>query len=272
MSSCIWEQPGTLAAKFWNDGKADFPIYDMHGHMGTHNAIYFKRCEAEDMAKHLRRIGVKHLCFSHHGSLWGSMRNADVVEICRRFPDLYRMYVGIVPQFQDNIKEDLALFDKWAPYAIGLKFLADYHRTVLTDKKYEYALKFADERGLPALFHTWGGSGCNGGKVMLELVHRYPHIKIFIAHSLFGEWDAAVQCVKEGNGNVRLELTAIPGERNLIEMLCERVGSENLLFGTDMPWFDEYQAVGGVLSANISEEDMRNILYKNAVKLMGENW
>jgi predicted TIM-barrel fold metal-dependent hydrolase len=37
-----------------------------------------------------------------------------------------------------------------------------------------------------------------------------------------------------------------------------------------MPWFDEYQAVGGVLCAQISEEDKLNILYRNAEKLLAE--
>ena len=66
-------------------------------------------------------------------------------------------------------------------------------------------------------------------------------------------------------------MTAIPGDHGIIEMLCEKVGSEKLLFGTDMPWFDYHQAIGGVVSADISEEDMHNILHCNAEKLFGKN-
>jgi len=272
MITSIWEQQGTLANQFWTKGKADIPIYDMHGHMGSHGAIYFKRCEPADMAQHLRRIGVKHLVFSHHHALWGSLRNEAVADICRQYPDLYRMYVGIVPQCQDHIREDLERFDSWAPYAIGLKCLADYHRIPLTDKRYQPAFEFANARKLPVLCHTWGHSAFNGGKVMMEIIKRYPDIRFFIGHSLYGEWDMAERCVKESTGNVYLELTAIPGERNHLEDLVRRVGSERLLFGTDMPWFDEYQAVGGVVSAHISEDDKRNILYRNAERILGENW
>ena len=80
------------------------------------------------------------------------------------------------------------------------------------------------------------------------------------------------RCVKESAGNVWLELTAVPGERGRIEDLVRRVGSKRILYGTDLPWFDEYQAVGGVVSADITEDDMRNILYRNAESILGKDW
>ena len=47
-----------------------------------------------------------------------------------------------------------------------------------------------------------------------------------------------------------------------------RCRSDRIVYGTDMLWFDEYQAVGEVLSAKISEDDMRNILCRNAQKIL----
>ena len=270
MNCSIWEKPGSIAEAFWKNGRADFPIYDMHGHMGSHYAIYFKRCDAPEMAAHLRRIGVRRLVFSHHHVLWGDLRNAAAVEIARQYPDLFRVYVAINPHRQDYIREDLAQFDKWAPFAVGLKFLASYHGVKITDKRYEYALSFANERGLLTLHHTWGGEICCGGEVMLEVAQKYPHAIFLMGHSIHGDWEYARRVVTETSGNTYLELTAIPGENGIIEQLVEAVGSDRILFGTDMPWFDEYQAVGGVLSAKISEDDMRNILYRNAQKLLGE--
>lgn len=272
MTTSFWEKEGTLAKQVWDTGRLDCPIYDMHGHMGASVGIYFHRCQADTMAAHLRRIGVTHLVFSHSNALRGIMPNADAVDICRQYPDLYRIYVSIIPQNAETIKADLAQFDKWAPYAVGLKCLSDYHKVPLNDKRYDYALSFANERGLPVLCHTWGRSPFDGGKVVLEVVKRYPNVRFFLGHCIYGEWDMAERCVKESAGNVYLELTAIPGERDTIEDLVQRVGSERLLFGTDMPWFDEYQAVGGLLAAHITEDDKRNILYRNAERILGKNW
>ena len=122
------------------------------------------------------------------------------------------------------------------------------------------------------MIHTWGNIPENNGKVLLEAVQKYSRLKFFLAHCIYGEWDYAERCVKESNGNVWLELTAIPGVRGLVENLVNRVGSKRLLFGTDMPWFDEYQAVGGILSARITDEDRHNILYRNAENILGKHF
>jgi predicted TIM-barrel fold metal-dependent hydrolase len=107
---------------------------------------------------------------------------------------------------------------------------------------------------------------------MLEVAQKYPNAKFFLGHSLYGNWEYAERLVKETNNNVWLELTAIPGERKNIEMLVEKVGSERILFGTDLPWFDEFQGIGGVLSADISDDDKRNILCRNAETILGKDW
>ena len=267
----IWQEE-TLARQFWREGKAPCPIYDMHGHVGNNASMYHARCQAPDMVKHMRRIGVTRLVFSHMDALAGVMRNAEVVEICKRFPDILRMYVAVNPRHPEYIKEDLARFGEFRPYAVGLKLLPYYHKVPVNAKPYEYALKFADEHALPVLIHTWGTVPENNGEAVLDVVRKYSRPRFFLAHCIYGEWDYAERCVKESHGNVWLELTAVPGMRGLVEMLTRRVGSERLLFGTDMPWFDEYQAAGGILAARISEDDRRNILYRNAEMILGKNF
>ena len=273
MKTSFWEEKGTLANRFWESGTVeDCPVYDMHGHMGPHYGIYFKRCQPADVVAHLKRCGVRRLVFSHHDVLFGSRRNADVVEMCKAFPEHLRMYVGINPHYPERIREDLADFEKWRPWAFGLKFLCDYHHVPANASEFRYALDFANERGLPILNHTWGGSPCDGGPIMLEIAQKYPNVKFFMGHSIYGDKEYSRRVVTETPGNVWLELTAIPGDLGHIERLVRDVGSERILYGTDMPWFDEFQGIGGVLSAEISDEDKRNILYRNIENLFGRDW
>ena len=72
--------------------------------------------------------------------------------------------------------------------------------------------------------------------------------------------------------NAYFELTSIPGQYGVIEEMVRTIGSNRIIFGTDMPWFDEFQHIGGVLAADISDEDKENILYKNIENLLGKDW
>ena len=107
---------------------------------------------------------------------------------------------------------------------------------------------------------------------MLDTAQKYPNAKFFMAHAIYNEVEYEKRLITETDGNVWLELTAVPGNFEHVERLVQSVGSEKLLFGTDMPWFDEYQAAGGILSADITENDMRNILYRNVENIFGTNW
>ena len=47
-------------------------------------------------------------------------------------------------------------------------------------------------------------------------------------------------------------------------------GSEKIVFGTDLPWFSTFYYVGAILEADITDEDRRNIFYRNGRRLLGE--
>ena len=265
---CVWDDG--LAGEFWRNGRLPFTVYDVHGHMGYHPAIYMSHAKPETMVRHLRRAGAK-LIFTHHDALmdW-SFRNAQCVEIARRFPDDLRIYMAVNPNCQSNINEDLALYDSWAPYVCGLKFLADYHQVPVTDPRYEKAVAFAEERRLPILFHTWGGSPNDGADVLLELTKRHPGAVYLFGHSFYGDWKGVEKVRAESPATCYFELTSIPGQAGHIERLVSIVGADRLLFGTDLPWFDEFQGIGGILSADIPDAAKKAILHDNARKVFGE--
>ncbi len=269
MTKPIWEDENTLAGIFWRDGKLPFPVYDMHAHMGAHYANYFKRCEAPEIMKHAQSAGVRRVILSHHEALWGNMRNQQVYDIVHRYPQILRMYVALQPHRQENLREDVKNFEKWRDFAVGFKMLASYHEVAVTDSRYEYALKYADEHALPVLNHTWAGNNYCSAPQMREVIERYPNAKFILGHCIYPDWENAIAIVRD-HANAYLDLTGIPGERGVIEKLVAGVGSERIFFGTDLPWFDEFQAIGGVLASGISDTDKRNILCDNARRFLNE--
>ncbi len=258
-----------LAREFWQYGKStSCPIYDMHGHMGPWTAIYFPRGEAADMIGTMDECGVRLLVFSHHLALRApNVGNAPSVEAVRRYPDRLRAYCLVNPNYPEHLEADLATFEAHRDVYVGFKFLSDYHAIALTDDRCRPAWEYANERELLVLAHTWGGSPYDGPAVVRRVAERYPRVKLLLGHSCHGEWDEAVRLARDFP-NVYLELTALFDDRGVLEKFVREAGSERMLFGTDLPWFDPHHAIGALLSADIDDEDRHNICHRNAEKLL----
>jgi predicted TIM-barrel fold metal-dependent hydrolase len=258
-----------LAREFWEFGKSEScPIYDLHGHMGVWHSIYFPRPDAADMVRTMDECGVRLLVFSHHMALFApEIANRASIDAVRRFPDRLRAYCAVNPNYPEQLAADLDTFEAHRDVYVGFKFLSDYHRIPLTDSRYQPAWEYANARELLVLAHTWGNSPYNGQAIVRQVAERYPRVKFLLGHSCHGEWDAAVQLARDFP-NIYLELTALFDDRGPIEKFVAEVGSERLLFGTDLPWFDPHQAVGALLSAEISDEDRHNTCHRNAEKLL----
>ena len=264
-----------LAHDFWEWGLSpDCPIYDMHGHMGVWHSIYFPRADAADMIRTMDECGVRMLVFAHHMALFApDVGNTLGIEAVRRYPDRLRAYCAVNPNYPERLETDLAalrgeLGDSLiGDVYVGFKFLSDYHGVPLSDERYRPAWQYANDHELLVLAHTWGGSPFDGAGVVREMAQAYPRAKFLLGHSCHGEWDAAVKLAHDFP-NIYLELTAVFNDRGVLEKFVHEAGSDRLLFGTDLPWFDPHHAVGSLLSAHITDEDRHNICHRNAEKLL----
>jgi hypothetical protein len=258
-----------LAREFWEMGKsASCQIYDMHGHMGAWHSIYFPRGETGQMIGTMDECGVKHLVFSHHAALLApEVGNQASLQAVRRFPDRLKAYCVINPNYPEQAAADIDSFEANRDAFVGFKFLSDYHRIAITDERYAPALEYADRHRLLVLMHTWGGSQYNGSTHVLRLAERYTRVNFLLGHSCHGDWDAVVQLTRDFP-NLYLELTAIFDDRGVLEKFAAEAGSERMLFGTDLPWFDPHQAVGALFSAHLSDDEIHNICHRNAEKLL----
>lgn len=259
----------TLREAFFRDGKVDdCPVYDLHGHMGPLCGACLPRSSPEAMLGSMDRAGVKMIVFCHHATLGvpdvGNRVNVDVV---RRFPDRFRAYCGVNPNYPDDVKRDVERFDEFRDVFVGFKFLADYHQIPITDPRCAPAWEFANVNRLLVLSHTWGGSRFDGPDCVREVAGAYPDATILMGHSCHAEWEKAIGLVNEFS-NVYLELTAVLDDRGVLEMFVREAGSDRIVFGTDTPWFNHHHYIGAVLAAEIDDEARRDILYRNAERLL----
>ena len=259
-----------LAEAFWRKGRLDdCPVYDMHGHMGPWPAIYFPRAEPEEMLHSMDTAGVRMLLFSSHEALFSAATGNDyTASVARRWPDRFRGMMVVNGNYMDIVERDIERFDAMRDAFVGLKFLAAYHQVALDDPRYDDVWRFANERKLIVTCHTWGHRGdFNGPEQVETIASRFPEVRLMMAHSLLGDWDAAVHMATD-YPHVYCDLTAVFECRGSLELFVERGCSERMVFGTDLPWFSPLHGIGCVLSAHISDDDRRNILHRNAERLL----
>jgi len=260
-----------LAEAFWRDGRSDdCEVIDMHGHMGPWRGIYFPRADADAMVRTMDGAGVRLLAFCHHAALFcPDVGNAANVQAVRRHPGRLRAYMAINPHYPNAVAADLAGFDALRDVYVGLKIHAAYHGLAWDAPAYEPAWRFADERGLIVLAHTWSGSSVDGSDQVRRAAEAYPNVRLLLGHSLHGAWDDAIAIAREFP-NVHLELTAVLDDRGVMEKFVAAGLGRKLLFGTDLPWFDPHHGIGAVLSAEITDDDRHDILHRNAERLLAE--
>jgi uncharacterized protein len=265
-----WASRTSLGQQYWEKGKADLPVIDAHAHMGSWKGIFFPAADAPQMIQNMDRAGVRWVIFSHHAALSSpDVMNSASLAAVRAHPSRLRAYCVFHPAYPEIAAAELAAYDAHLDAYVGLKLHGDMHGVPYNDPRYAPAWEFADRRELPVLVHSWGGSPQNGTPVMREIAGRYPRVKLILGHSLHNHWGEAIAMAREFP-RVYLDLCAVLDERTgVLERFVSEADPSRILFGTDLPWFDEHYYIAGVIAADIPEDAMRGILSLNAQKLFG---
>jgi hypothetical protein len=237
--------------------------------MGQFCSIYFPFETPEAMVKRMDRAGVRLLVFSHHGALLSpDLGNTPTLEAVRRFPDRLRGYCVVNPNYPDLLRAEVDAYPRNEDAFVGFKLHGSMHTVALTDPGYEPAFDYANQRELPVLMHTWGGSRYDGEEQVAQVAERYPRVRFLLGHSLHNDWDAAIRLARRFD-NVILELCAVLDERSgVLERFVQEADPNRIVFGTDLPWFSYHYYIGAVLGSDISDEHREAIFFRNALRLI----
>ena len=257
-----------IAAEFMAAGRSkSCPVIDMHGHYGYFHGIYFPKPCADGMLETMDRCGVTCIVCSSHSSLVDMERgNREMAEVVSQHPGRFYAYRTINPNYPKTAAKEIARFPE-DPGFVGFKFHPSSHSYPVTGASYVPALEYANEHRLLVLSHCWGQSDTDGPKLFSKVVGKYPSATFLLGHSGYGEWEAAFAVARK-SPNTYLELTAATRVSGIIARMVAEVGSEKVVFGTDLPWFDPHYGIGSVCFSRIADEDRRNILYRNAERLL----
>lgn len=139
----------------------------------------------------------------------------------------------------------------------------------------------AKERKVPVMFHTNEPIGHKyPGKTHMtirgihELVKAYRMNKIILAH-----WGGGIffyqilrKEVREYYENVWFDTAASPYiyTSKIYKIAMEIIGSHRIIFGSDFPLISPSRYIKEIKDAGISGKDLEDILYKNAMQLLGK--
>ena len=240
---------------------------DTHTHMDDIYEASTPIHSIDDCVALMDRENISSIWCAPHPDLFSAAGvNEKIEEYMSKYPQRVKGYFGYNPNYYEEYLAKTENVLKLPGY-IGFKFLPVYHNVSLADPRYEPALELADKHNLIVLSHTWGNTACSPREVE-GILKKYKNLQFILGHSSPNELDAAIALVKKYD-NAYLDLCDIHRHSGIIDKMVDNVGSERVLFGTDLPWYDPNYCIGSVLCAKISDDEKENIFHKNAERMLG---
>ena len=154
----------------------------------------------------------------------------------------------------------------------GVKMHPDFQKFQIDDEKCYKIYELCQSKGLPVLLHTGDNRyDYSNPQRMKKVLEDFPKLTVIGAH--FGGWscwkEAAEALSKYKNFYVDCSSSfdwLSVDER--IE-LVRAYGADHVLFATDFPMWNHETEYARFMEMNLTDEENRLILYKNATKLFG---
>lgn len=156
----------------------------------------------------------------------------------------------------------------------GIKLHPDYQEVFFNDIRYKRIVSYASELDFTIVVHAGVDIG------LPHVVHCTPQMsaevlaevqppKLVLAH--FGGydlWDEVADLL--AGQKVYLDTSYTLGkiaDEQFLRILKQH-GSERILFATDSPWMGQKESIAYLKGLPLSEEELKNIFYRNAQKLL----
>lgn len=256
--------------------KKGIRIFDSHFHVGKY-ASSFVNTEYESSAiKISENMGVKKVFAIHTAFLIDlDFGLKESLKFLKKYPDFAIGALVYNPNYIDKSINIIESYYGTNGFA-GIKMHPEDHNCPINDERYSRLWKIAEEKNIPVLSHTWNPNVPNKRQknadalLFEEIINEHPKLKIILGHAgaKDGYYKEVIEMLKrQYNRQIYVDLAGDIFYKGMIEFFIKEIGSEKVLFGTDIPWTDPVFCLINVLNSNISEADKENIFYNNAAKL-----
>ncbi|RLF02550.1 MAG: hypothetical protein DRK00_09890 [Thermoprotei archaeon] len=232
-------------------------IIDAHAHVGP-DQRFLMRASPSDVARVYDKYGIRMGPFSSTISLLAGARegNRHVLEAAAQQPG------RILPLYALNPLEEGAVEGVDPERYVGVKFHPDYFHIRPSHPISMRALERVAELGLPLMLHSY-----DGGAEAAEVAREFPELVIVAYHMGGIRWRECLDRVSRYD-NVLVEVSSSVAEPGMVDAAVEALGSDRVLFGTDIPYLDPAVSLGKVLGAGLDTRDLENVLWRAAERLL----
>ena len=217
------------------------------------------------------KIGVKHFVIFSVATTPKQVHSinnyiADTVEAS----DGIMTGLGALHPDSDDIEGDIAEIISLG--LKGVKMHPDFQKFCIDDKKCYKIYEMCQKNNLPMLLHTGDSRYDYSNPLrMKRVLEDFPNLTVIGAH--FGGWS----CWKEAADTLSQYKNFYVDTSSSFDWLTaqesrelvRKYGADHVLFATDFPMWNHETEFKKFMDMNLSDEECRLILYKNALKLFG---
>ena len=235
--------------------------------------------DIDDQIGQMRAAGVRRaiICAADNTTTWGRKTPNEVIaSLCERYPDVFVGFAGADPHRGMTAVREF----EHAVKSLGLRGLnlgPWLQKLLANDKRYYPLYAKAVELDVPVVLHTSSHfdptvSFETGNPTYLDDVCVFfPELKVIASHAGW-PWISQMIAVAWRHPNVYLELSGIRPrylDKGLVSYFDTPILKGRVLFGTDYPLLEWAPSVADLLELPISEDTKREILWDNAIRLLG---
>lgn len=199
------------------------------------------------------------------GVLDSRAQNEVIANACRKYPERFPIGLGIaeVRHEQAGVDElDRAMQEDGL---VGFVCHPGLSGHSLGGELHAFLEVVAMHNGL-CLLHQAGST-----QNIAAYANRFPSITFIIGHvsmNKAGHLDAIAHCGKQENIWYDVAQKPVGDESWNLEHLVNNLGSEQIMFGSDLPYYDFRLVQSQIEESRLDDETKERIAYKNAVRLV----
>jgi len=246
-------------------------VYSRFGGIFLMEALrLFKRHGLERLIHNMDKLGVAHSVIY---SLEPLTKTKDLIEQVQAYPGRFSIFGSVCRAEPDPVGYLSPFIESKAIKGIKIHpMVGGYHADDLFDATKDF-VALASEHNLPVAIHTGhipiesltGQAACSKISAIEPIIKAFPDCTFILNHLGWESWRAAIE-VAQKNPHVMLETSWQPAR--IVRRAVDALGPERILFGSDYPMFQPWQAIREVKSA-LSAKEFEIVASKNGKRLLG---